>query len=64
VINVAQNRDEWWAVVNTVTHLWIYENVADFLTSQGPVSISRSMLLHLVSKCNYSRSHRGVEKTT
>ena len=59
-INLVEDSDHWWAVVNTVMHPLISENVANFLISRGPVSASGRALLHLVCKCNYSYSHREV----
>jgi hypothetical protein len=32
-IHWAQNRDRWWAVVNTVMNLWVPSNAGNFLTS-------------------------------
>jgi hypothetical protein len=64
LINVVQDRDKWRAVIITVMNLRVCKSMANFLTSRGPVSVSRRSLLHLVSKYNYSCSHRGVKKTT
>jgi hypothetical protein len=29
-----QDRDKWWALVNTVTNLLVLQNLENFLTSQ------------------------------
>jgi len=30
-IELAQDRDRWWALVSTVMNLWIPQNVGNFL---------------------------------
>jgi hypothetical protein len=42
-IDLAQNRDQWRALVNTVMNLWVPQNVGKFL------SFSRRAQLHEVS---------------
>ena len=32
-IDLAQDKDRWWAVVNAVMNLWVPLNVGNFLTS-------------------------------
>jgi hypothetical protein len=32
-IHLAQDRDQWWAVVNTVMNLWVPYNVGNFSIS-------------------------------
>jgi hypothetical protein len=49
-IKLAQVRDRWWAIVNTITNIWVPLNVRNFLTSCKLVSSSRENLLHAVSK--------------
>jgi hypothetical protein len=47
-IDLAQDRDEWQALANTITILQVPYNGRNFLTSSEPVSFSRT-LLHEVS---------------
>ena len=32
-IELAQNKNRWWALVKVVMNLWIHQNVGSFLTS-------------------------------
>jgi hypothetical protein len=32
-IEMAQDRDRWWALVNVVMNLWVQKNAGNFLTS-------------------------------
>jgi hypothetical protein len=32
-INLAEDRDKWWAVVKSVMNLWILQNAAYFLNT-------------------------------
>jgi len=48
-IHLAQDRDQWQALVNMVRYLWVTLNVGNFLTSQVTLSFSRGTLLHGVS---------------
>jgi hypothetical protein len=50
-INLAQDRDRWRAVVNTVLNLRILSNMGNFLSSLGSVCFSERTLLRGVSTC-------------
>jgi hypothetical protein len=45
-IDLTQDRERWWALVNTVMNLGIPWNAANPLTRWGTVSFSRRTLLH------------------
>jgi hypothetical protein len=49
-IDQAEDRDKWWALVDTVMNLRVPQNVGHFLTILELVSFSRRTLLHGVSK--------------
>jgi hypothetical protein len=38
LVEMAQDRDRWWALVNEVMNLRILQNAGNFLTSCKPVS--------------------------
>jgi hypothetical protein len=48
-IELAQDRDRWWGLVNAVMNLRFPLNAGNSLTSCKPVSFSRRTLLHGVS---------------
>jgi hypothetical protein len=49
LINLAQDREIWQAIVNAVLNIRFPLNVGNFLTSRGAVSFSGTTLLHEVS---------------
>jgi hypothetical protein len=48
-IDLAQDRDQWWALVNTVMNLRAPYNVKKFLSSCTTNDFSRRTQLHEVS---------------
>ena len=50
-IELAHDRDTWWAVVNTVMNVRVSSNVGNFVASRR-TSISKSALHHCVSRYN------------
>jgi len=49
-IELTENRNSWWALVNAVMNFLVTQNAGNFLTSCKPVSFSRRTLHHGVSK--------------
>jgi hypothetical protein len=45
-IQLAQNREQWRALVNTVTNLQVPQYTRNLFTSCATVSFSRKTLLH------------------
>jgi hypothetical protein len=45
-INLAHNRDKWWALVHTVINPRVQQNAANFFSIWGTVSSSRKSLLN------------------
>jgi len=43
-INLAEDTDQWRAVVNTLLNLWVPQNVEKFLTSRGNFNFPRTLL--------------------
>ena len=56
-INVAQDRDKWWYVMNMVLNLQVPQNVGS-VTNQGTISCSRQQLYltHDVTFLNLSQN--------
>jgi hypothetical protein len=50
-IELANYRNRWRALMNAVMNLRVPSNAWNILTSYKPVSLSRRILLHGVSKC-------------
>jgi hypothetical protein len=48
-IDLAQNRDQWRAIVSTVMNLWVPYNVGEFLSGCATCSFSRRAQLLGVS---------------
>jgi hypothetical protein len=48
-IDLAQDNDQWWALVNTVMNLRFPQNVGKFLSSSTTGTCSRRAQLHEVS---------------
>jgi hypothetical protein len=53
-IELAQDRDRWWALLNAAMNLRIPYNVENFLTSCKLVRFSGKTVLHGVSKYNFN----------
>jgi hypothetical protein len=49
-IDLAQDKDRWRALVNSVMNLQVPLNTGNFLTTCEPVHFSRRTLLHTVSE--------------
>jgi hypothetical protein len=49
LIDLAQDRDRWWALVTAVMNLRFPYNPENFLTNSKPASFSKMVLLHGVS---------------
>jgi hypothetical protein len=47
--DVAQDRDQWRALVNTVMNLWVPKNVGEFLSGCATGGFSRRAQLHVVT---------------
>jgi hypothetical protein len=45
-IDLAQDKDSWQALVNTVMNLWVLQNVGKFLSSYTTGGFSRRAQLH------------------
>jgi hypothetical protein len=45
-IHLAQDTDQWRALVNTVMNLWVPQKAKNFLTNRATISFSRKTLPH------------------
>jgi hypothetical protein len=45
-IHLAQDRDQWWVLVNMVMNLWVSSNAGNLLISSGTVNFSRRPFSH------------------
>jgi hypothetical protein len=52
---LAYDRDQWWAVLNTVMNFWVLWSTENFLIAWGNIRFSKRTLLYgvgcLVSRC-------------
>jgi hypothetical protein len=45
-INLAQDRDQWKALVKTVMNFWVTQNAGNFMSSCATNGFSRKVQLH------------------
>jgi hypothetical protein len=48
-IELIQDKDQWWALVNTVMNLWVSKNVVKLLSNWTAGGFSRRAQLHEVN---------------
>jgi len=48
-MNLSQDRDKWWDLMNTVMNLWVPWKAVNFLTRWVAVNFCSKTLLHGVS---------------
>jgi hypothetical protein len=63
-MQLAQDRDQWLGLVNTVMNLQVPYKAGNFIASQVTISLSRRTLLHGVCSefCNESHTNFNLEK--
>jgi hypothetical protein len=63
-INLAQNKDQWRALANTVTNFLVPYNFSEFLSSCTSGGLSRRVQLHEVSVMIFFCGYKISYKTT
>lgn len=48
-INIAEDRDKWWALVNAVVNLVFHKMCGIFLTNWAKIILSKSTSFHAVN---------------
>jgi len=48
-LDYVPQEDKWWALLNTVTNLWVPYSTWNFLPIWNTISFSRWTLLHIIT---------------